>query len=214
MSFEQDLLINGALELGLSLSDNQVAQLLAFLGLMQKWNKAYNLSGIRDSVGMVQLHLLDSLAVLPHLKPGRTLDVGTGAGLPGIPLAIVMPNSQFVLLDSNAKKTRFVQHALLELRLNNSTVVQTRVEDYHPEQRFDTIITRAFASLADIQNQTQHLLASNGELIAMKGQPTLQELNTITADYAVTDIKVPGIDAMRCLITIKTNQHKDAEWEK
>lgn len=205
MSRERDVLLDGIKTLALSVSDEQLAQLLAFLALIQKWNKAYNLSGIRDSLDMVRLHLLDSLAVLPHVKSGRVIDIGTGAGLPGIPLAIMMPESQWVLLDSNAKKTRFVQQAIVELKLKNVSVVQTRVESYSVEQAFDTVITRAFASLSDIQKLTQHLLHPKGELIAMKGLPTLEELQSIIGNHVLIALHVPGIEAERCLIRITTN---------
>ncbi len=202
---ERELLLAGIASLGLSVSASQLEQLLAFLGLIQKWNKAYNLSGVRDSVAMVGVHLLDSLAVLPHVRRGRTIDIGTGAGLPGIPLAIMMPDSAFVLLDSNAKKTRFVQQAIVELKLKNVGVVQARAEDYQPERRFDTVITRAFASLPAIKTLTQHLLQDGGELLAMKGQPTIEELQSITADYEQIALKVPSVEAERCLIRITTN---------
>lgn len=205
MSTERDVLLDGVKTLALSVSDEQLAQLLAFLALIQKWNKAYNLSGIRDSLDMVRLHLLDSLAALPHVKSGRVIDIGTGAGLPGIPLAIMMPESQWVLLDSNAKKTRFVQQVIVELKLKNASVVQARVESYPVEQAFDTIITRAFASLADIQKLTQHLLRPNGELIAMKGLPTPEELQSIIGSHVLIPLHVPGVEAERCLIRITTN---------
>lgn len=205
MSTERGVLLDGIKTLALSVSDEQLGQLLAFLALIQKWNKAYNLSGIRDGLDMVRLHLLDSLAVLPHVKSGRVIDIGTGAGLPGIPLAIMMPESQWVLLDSNAKKTRFVQQVIVELKLKNVSVVQARVESYSVEQAFDTIITRAFASLADIQKLTQHLLRPNGELIAMKGLPTHEELQSIIGSHVLIPLHVPGIEAERCLIRITTN---------
>ncbi len=214
MSVEHDILHAGITELALAIEDDKQEQLLAFLGLMQKWNKAYNLSGVRDSLAMVRLHLLDSLAVLPHVKPGRIIDIGTGAGLPGIPLAIAMPNSYFVLLDSNAKKTRFVQQAIVELKLSNVSVIQARVEAYQPEQAFNTVITRAFASLFDIQQLTRHLLMAGGELLAMKGIPTPQELQAITTNLSVIPLYVPGVDAERCLIRMQVDECKGEVWEK
>jgi 16S rRNA (guanine527-N7)-methyltransferase len=205
MCVERDILAAGMAKLGLNVSEAQQEQLLAFLALMQKWNNTYNLSGVRDSVAMVRLHLLDSLAVLPHLKSGRIIDIGTGAGLPGIPLAIMMPESEFVLLDSNAKKTRFVQQAIVALKLNHVTVLQSRVEQYAPLQKFNTVITRAFASLAGIQRLTQHLISADGELIAMKGAPTTAELAMITGRYTVIPLQVPGVEAERCLIRVQTD---------
>lgn len=206
MLAERQLLLEGIQLLGLTVSEDQLAQLLAFLALIQKWNKAYNLSGVRDSLEMVKLHLLDSIAVLPHLSPGRIIDIGTGAGLPGIPLAIMMPGSGFVLLDSNAKKTRFVQQVIVELKLKNASVVQARVEAYQPDQRFDAVITRAFACLPDIQKLTQHLLKPCGELVAMKGQPTPEELQAVIEEYTLVTLQVPGVDAARCLIKIKIDE--------
>ncbi|MFI3138533.1 MAG: 16S rRNA (guanine(527)-N(7))-methyltransferase RsmG [Methylococcaceae bacterium] len=212
MSIERDLLQAGMTTLNLPATDDKIEKLLAFLNLIQKWNKAYNLSGVRDGIEMVGLHLLDSLAVLPHINPGRVLDIGTGAGLPGIPLAIFMPDSDFVLLDSNAKKTRFVQQAIVELKLRNVAVLQCRVEEYHPEQPFNTVITRAFASMVDIQRLTQALIIEGGELLAMKGQPAPQELQAITGQYTVIPLLVPGVDAERCLIKMQTD--KVGVWEK
>lgn len=205
MSLEREVLQAGIKQLDLSVSESQLTQLLAFLALIQKWNKAYNLSGVKDSLEMVRLHLLDSLAVLPHIKAGRAIDIGTGAGLPGIPLAIMMPESEWVLLDSNAKKTRFVQQVIVELKLKNASVVQARVENYLAIPAFDTVTMRAFASLADIQKSTQHLLTPHGELLAMKGQPTHEELQTIIGKHTLIALQVPGIEAERCLIKITTN---------
>ncbi|MEQ1636440.1 MAG: 16S rRNA (guanine(527)-N(7))-methyltransferase RsmG [Methylococcales bacterium] len=200
MSVERDILHAGMTELGLPVADDRIEKLLHFVSLIQKWNKAYNLTAVRDSVAMVRLHLLDSLAVLPYVQPGRILDIGTGAGLPGIPLAIGMPGSDFVLLDSNAKKTRFVQQVIVELKLKNVSVVQSRVEDYRPEQNFNTVLTRAFASLLDINKLTKHLVADGGALLAMKGLPTPEELQAIANSYTVIPLNVPGVDAERCLI--------------
>ena len=151
---------------------------------------------------MVHLHLLDSLAIAPYIEGKRVIDIGTGAGLPGIPLAIYFPEIEFMLLDSNAKKTRFVQQAILELKLNNVSVCHTRVEHYHPEQPFDTVITRAFAGLSDIVDLTSHLLGKEGVLLAMKGQtPGMPKLESATME--LIPVNVPGIAAERCLVKIQ-----------
>ena len=195
-------LLTGLDTLNISLEEHKIEQLLAFVQLLEKWNKAYNLTAIRNKAAMIGLHLLDSLAVAPYIQGPRIIDIGTGAGLPGIPLAIYYPELQFTLLDSNAKKTRFVQQAILELGLKNVTVSHTRVEQYEPEQNFDTVITRAFASLPDILKLTSHLLSEQGILLAMKGQATdIPELEN--AQTSIIPIHVPDVDAERCLVKIQ-----------
>ena len=195
-------LISGLETLKIPVDDKEIEQLLSFIKLLEKWNKAYNLTAIRDKESMVTMHLLDSLAITPFIKGEQVIDIGTGAGLPGIPLAIHFPHIQFTLLDSNAKKTRFVQQAIVELKLKNVSVCHNRVEQYHPENGFDTVITRAFASLSDIVEWTAHLLNKNGILLAMKGQspdvPALESTKT-----TLIPIDVPGISAERCLIKIE-----------
>jgi 16S rRNA (guanine527-N7)-methyltransferase len=160
---------------------------------------------------MVRLHLLDSLTVIPYLEGQRIIDIGTGAGLPGIPLAICLPQLSFTLLDSNAKKTRFVQQAVLELKLANVQICQCRVEDYQPGQRFSTVLTRAFAELSDIILMTQHLLATNGRLLAMKGRCPEAELAQVTAQKTVIPVHVPGVEAERNLVCIQLNEHNVSE---
>ncbi|MFZ2726312.1 MAG: 16S rRNA (guanine(527)-N(7))-methyltransferase RsmG [Methylococcaceae bacterium] len=198
----RELLIQGLTELNLTLSDNQVEQLLAFIRLIAKWNKSYNLTAIRQLDDMVGLHLIDSLAILPFIQGQRIIDIGTGAGLPGIPLAIVLPDVEFVLLDSNSKKTRFVQQAILELKLKNVSVVHSRVEDYQPAIAFNTVTTRAFARLIDIVNSCQHLLTDNGLILAMKAQINDDELIEINSTPQVTALNVPLIQAERCVVCI------------
>ena len=196
------ILISGLESLKLSLSDDKIERLLDFITLLEKWNKAYNLTAIRDREDMVRLHLLDSLSIATYVEGKRVIDIGTGAGLPGIPLAICLPEIEFVLLDSNAKKTRFVQQAILELKLKNVSVCHNRVEQYHPEKGFDTAITRAFASLSDIVGLTAHLLSKNGVLLAMKGQaPDVVKLESATT--TLIPVNVPGIAAERCLVRIQ-----------
>ena len=203
----REKLLQGVEALALTVSDEQLDALLKFVRLIAKWNKAYNLTAVREPLDMVSLHILDSLAVLPHLKPSRIADVGTGAGLPGIPLAICRPDCRFTLVDSNSKKTRFVQQAVLELKLNNVEVVHGRVETLSAGEGFNSVLTRAFASLPDIINTTGHLLAEKGVLLAMKGQMPEAELAEIQAHYQTIALSVPGVDAERCLIRIERTEH-------
>jgi 16S rRNA (guanine527-N7)-methyltransferase len=209
------LLVSGLASLKINLSEDQIDQLLAFIKLIDKWNKAYNLTAIRKLDDMVSLHLLDSLAVLPYIEGSRVVDIGTGAGLPGIPLAIARPGTAFTLLDSNAKKTRFVQQAVLELKLKNVDVHLGRVENYHPEIRFTTVLTRAFAALPDIINFTTHLLDKDGILLAMKGQKPDMELARIAAKATLIPVFIPGIEAERCLVKINSQAiTEEVVWEK
>jgi 16S rRNA (guanine527-N7)-methyltransferase len=197
-------LAEGMDTLSLSRTSEQRAQLLAFLDLMQKWNRAYNLTAIRDLPTAVDLHLLDSLTVSPYLRGGRVLDVGTGAGLPGIPLAILSVDKAFTLLDSNAKKTRFVQQAVIELGLKNVDVVTARVEQYRPERGFDTVLARAFASLEDIVAATARLLAPEGRILAQKGVWPQEEIETLKDHAAVRvhKLAIPGLNVDRHLVEI------------
>ncbi len=197
------ILISGIASLNLTVNDNQVEQLLDFIKLIEKWNKAYNLTAIRDREEMARLHILDSLAILSHIEGQRVIDIGTGAGLPGIPLAIFLPETRFTLLDSNAKKTRFVQQVVLELKLKNVEVVHSRAEDFHPEQAYDAVLTRAFASLPEIVKLTAHLQAKNGVLLAMKGQNLDEELAQIAVEKSVISVSVPGSGVERCLVRIQ-----------
>jgi 16S rRNA (guanine527-N7)-methyltransferase len=200
-------LTQGVQQLDIVLSDTQIDALLAFNALIEKWNKAYNLTAVRDPLESVALHLLDSLSVLPHIPDGRIADIGTGAGLPGIPLAIVRPDVQFVLVDANAKKTRFVQQAVLELKLPNVQVVHGRVEEIADQPPFDAVICRAFASLADIVQWSAHLLAEHGVLLAMKSQTAQVELQQVDWQYQLIELSVPGVDAERCLIRLTREAH-------
>lgn len=202
MTNEEKLLRDGLNALELSTNDEKVAKLLAFIALIEKWNKAYNLTAIRNRSEMVNLHLLDSVAILPHLEGKRIIDVGTGAGLPSIPLSIFCPDIEFQLLDSNAKKTRFVQQAILELKLSNVKVTHNRVEDFQPAIPFDTVLTRAFASLPEIVGLTAHLISENGTLLCMKGQTPVEELSSVNAQTTLISINVPHLEAERCLVKI------------
>lgn len=196
---------DGIAALGLVLDAGQQERLLAYLALLVKWNKAYNLTAVREPSEMVTKHLLDSLALLPHLRGGRLLDVGSGAGLPGIPLAIAAPQLDVTLLDANSKKTRFLLQAKGELGLYNLSVVHSRVEQYRPERLFDTVTARAFASLAELYQGTARLLAAGGCLLAMKGDYPEQELAALPHGAVVQDVialTVPGLQARRHLIRI------------
>ncbi|WP_305909847.1 16S rRNA (guanine(527)-N(7))-methyltransferase RsmG [Methylomarinum sp. Ch1-1] len=197
------ILRQGLQQLALPVDEEKIDRLLAFIKLIGKWNKAYNLTAVRDEREMATLHILDSLAILPYVQGSRVADIGTGAGLPGIPLAIFLPQVEFTLVDSNSKKTRFVQQAILELKLKNVTVKHSRVEQFTPSERFSTVIMRAFASLETIINLTRHLLAEEAVLLAMKGQNPEQELMQLTEKYTVIPIDVPGIAAERCLVRIE-----------
>jgi len=204
MKLEQQL-HQGVSNLGLDLPAVAETQLLQFLQLLAKWNHAYNLTAVREPPEMVTRHLLDSLVLLPYVHGPRVLDIGTGPGLPGIPLAVARPDCLFTLLDANAKKTRFVTQAVGELGLKNVEVVQERVENYRPEQKFDTLVTRAFSSIADMLTSARHLCAPGGRFLAMKGTYPEKELAAIPVDFAIIEVlalKVPGLDAARHLAII------------
>ncbi len=193
----REILEKGIERLGLELPEPMVDALMAYLAMLIKWNRAYNLTAVREPKQMVSRHLLDSLAVLPHFSAKRCIDVGTGGGLPGVVLAITHPESEFVLLDSNGKKTRFLVQVKAELGLENMTVVQSRVRDYEPERRFDVVISRAFASLSDIVEGCGHLLAEGGVIMSMKARLEEDELAGLPEGYAIGEtlaLAVPGLE--------------------
>ena len=199
------LLAAGLRELPLEVDAERQGRLLAFLGLLEKWNGVYNLTAVRDPAEMVTLHLLDSLAVLPHVRGERLLDVGAGPGLPGIPLAIVAPGRRYTLLDSNGKKVRFMRQAVLELGLQQVEVVQARVESYRPDAPFDTVISRAFASLREFVGLAGAHCAPGGRLLAMKGQYPEAELAELPPGWravAVHRLAIPGLAAQRHLVEL------------
>ena len=183
-------------------------KLLDYLELLNKWNKVYNLTAIRDPHQMVNHHLLDSLSVAKHLWPGQWLDVGCGAGLPGMVLAIALPDRHFTMLDSNSKKTSFVQQAIIELGLSNASVICARVEDWRPPERFDGIISRAYSELGDFLRSTRHLISEQGKWAAMKGSPE-QELERLPSGCRVERViplQVPGLHAARSLVIATCNK--------
>jgi 16S rRNA (guanine527-N7)-methyltransferase len=197
----------GATQMGVSLSDQQLELLVEYLELFIKWNKAYNLSAIRDPEQMIPLHLLDSLIVNSYIQSvDNIIDVGTGPGLPGIVLAIMNPEKKFTLLDSNGKKTRFLFQAKLALKLDNVTIINERVEAYQPEQGFDMIVSRAFASITDMTYWCTHLLAKDGIFLAMKGIYPTEEFAAVADKYELIEsheLNVPGVDAERQLLAFK-----------
>ena len=208
MSLAEELQ-RGVAQLGIALGADGQGKLLDYLALLRKWNKVYNLTAIRDPQQMVSNHLLDSLAVMPYLWEGRWLDVGCGAGLPGLVLAVAQPGWQFTLLDSNSKKTSFVQQAIIELGLGNVSVHCARVEEWQPAERFDGIISRAFSDLGDFLRRTRHLLAPHGRWAAMKGAPQ-QELAGVPDGCRVERViplQVPGLHAARSLVIVSSNSH-------
>lgn len=193
----------GLLSLELPFDGAQVDRLLKYLRLLEKWGSTYNLTAIRDARAAVDLHLLDSVLVMPHLQgASHILDVGTGAGLPGIPLAILMPASRFVLLDRSAKKIRFVRQAILELGLGNVEAVASRIEDFAPQGcAFDAILARAFASLSEIRGLTSRLLAPAGRIAALKGRFPADELAELGGgDAEVRPLALPGVSVDRHLV--------------
>ncbi len=203
----KDEIRNGLLAMQLEASDERVEKLQAYLELLKKWNKAYNLTAITDLKKMVSYHLLDSLSLLPYIPPqGRCLDVGTGAGLPGIPLAIMLPESDWVLLDSNGKKTRFVQQAIAHCHLSHVKVVQARVEDYHAESSFDVIVSRAYSSLAGFIATVGALWQPHTRLLTMKTELAEAESEAVDPSQyqmQINHLQVPGIAQKRSLVIVQ-----------
>lgn len=191
--------------LSIEASIDQQVKLITLLEQLVKWNKAYNLTAIKDPMEGLTLHLLDSLTVLPFIQQQTILDVGTGAGFPGLPLAIMLPEVKFTLLDSNSKKIRFIRQQIHQLELGNVEVIHSRVEQVK-DKLFDGIISRAFASVQDMVKMTQHLLGANGHWLAMKGQYSVQEVKDLADEIeqvACHQLQVPDLSAARCLIELK-----------
>ncbi|MFZ7141925.1 16S rRNA (guanine(527)-N(7))-methyltransferase RsmG [Avibacterium avium] len=189
----------------LSVSDQQKDQLVKLVALLDKWNKAYNLTSVRDPQEMLVKHIMDSLVVSPYLQGERFIDVGTGPGLPGLPLAIINPDKTFVLLDSLGKRISFIRNALRELGITNVIPVLSRVEDYQPEELFDGVLSRAFASLKDMTDWCQHLVDENGIFYALKGQYHQEEVEQLSADFVIKNVinlTVPELIGERNLVLL------------
>lgn len=189
----------------LTVDTQQIEKLNSFLQLLQTWNKVYNLTAITDPREMVYLHIIDSLLVQTFLHGTRLLDVGSGGGLPGIPLAILNPHQHWVLLDKNSKKTRFITQAAAELALKNVEAVHSRVEDFHPAEHFDSILSRAFSTLGLFTESTAHLLNPNGKFIAMKGKHPEEELAELPPRFHiqnVTRLEMQGMKVDRHIIIV------------
>lgn len=200
-------LSQGVDEMDLTLPEETQQRLIQYLLLLEKWNKTYNLTAIRKIEEMVPLHLLDSLRILPFLEGRRFIDVGSGAGLPGLVVAIAAPETQWVLLDSNQKKTRFLQQARIELGLENVEVVHSRIEDYQDAGQFDLAVSRAVATLSTLLAQVHHLCPN---LLAMKGQIPEDELKEIPEECMpqVHQVQVPGIEAQRSIIILRPKNQR------
>ncbi len=202
----QQRLRDGAAAMGVTLTDAQIDQLLAYLTLFHKWNKTYNLSAIRELEAQLDRHLLDSLSVVPHIDADRIIDVGTGGGLPGMVLAIVFPQRHFTLLDSAGKKTRFLFQVKTQLGLDNVQVENRRVESFQPQQPYDAVISRAFASLEDMTTGCRHLLRDGGVFYAMKGIYPTDELSAVAKHYNVSasyPLQVPREEGERHLLVLE-----------
>jgi len=196
--------------MAVALPEGAVAKCAAYLRLLEKWNRVHNLTAVRETERMVVLHLLDSFSVLPHIEDARSiLDVGTGGGLPGIPIAIARPELRVTLLDSSSKKTTFLEQARAELALRNVDVVCARVEQWRPEHLFDVVVSRAFAELGEFVAQAEHLVAQDGRMLAMKGVYPFEEIARLPATHRVAqvaELHVPELDAKRHLVFVERAQ--------
>lgn len=196
-------------EAGITLTDHQKSQLVAYVEMLHKWNKAYNLTSVRNPDEMLVRHILDSIVAAPHLQGERFIDVGTGPGLPGIPLAIALPDAHFTLLDSLGKRVRFLRQVQHELKLTNITPVQSRVEDFSAVPPFDGVISRAFASLTDMVNWCHHLPGPDGRFYALKGLIPSDEIALLPIDLSVEsviELSVPHLEGERHLVVVKLNK--------
>jgi 16S rRNA (guanine527-N7)-methyltransferase len=202
VSEKKRLLCEGAELMNISLSDKQIQQLLRYLSLILKWNRVYNLSAIRDPIESLKKHLLDSLSIIHFVQPGLLLDVGSGAGLPGIVIAIMKPETEVFVLDSVGKKCRFMQAVKSELALENLIIVNSRVESFKPKKSFSQITSRAFAEVSKTIQLTKHLLEENGRYLLMKGSNVLEE-DVDNFNVKVHSMKVPFVSDKRSLLEIQ-----------
>jgi 16S rRNA (guanine527-N7)-methyltransferase len=202
-----ETLARGIAALGIELPEDAQAAFRAYIDLIAKWNQVYNLTAIRDPQRMAVEHVLDSLAIVPHVAPGRVLDVGSGAGLPGIPLAIARPAWHVTLLDSNHKRCTFLQQASIELKLRNAAVACSRIESFRPDAPFDSVVSRAFSDAAHFARVALPLVAAEGVMLAMKGLYPHEELAQLPAQARLREVvalEVPGLDAQRHLVVMTT----------
>jgi len=199
----EDLLEDGLCELDLEERLAGDDRLMEYITELMNWNRIYNLTSVRKPTEIVTRHILDSLSVIPHLQGRRILDIGTGAGLPGIPLAIACPEREFVLLDSSSKKLRFIQQTLAILEMDNVTLEHVRIESYRPEELFDTVICRAFSDLRDLCQHASRVCSAGGRLLAMKGVYPMAEIEGLDDKQVIDEVislNVPGLDAERHLV--------------
>lgn len=198
-------------EAGHKANDDMIFKLAEYLRQMAQWTRAYNLTSVRDPLQMVSRHILDSLSIMPYLQGRYFLDVGSGAGLPGIPLAILNPDKEFTLLDSNGKKARFLNQIVRDLDLHNVCVEKERAEEFYPGVEFDGILSRAFSSIREKISYTQHLCAHDGQFLAMKGIYPSAELNDLPKGYRVKDVhrlQIPGLEVERTLVIVVADKNK------
>jgi len=201
----EDLLRQGLSDLGMRSDEELVTAFASFLRLLAQWNENINLTGIREPAAMVSLHILDSLTARPFLKGQRIVDVGCGAGLPGIPLALTEPARHFTLVDGTLKKIRFVRQAIEDLGLTNAEALHTRIEDHSPVHLYDTVICRALSSLPEFVRFAGRVVAPGGQLLAMKGKLPAEEIAALPAGWraaAVTPVRIPGVDAERHIVQL------------
>jgi 16S rRNA (guanine527-N7)-methyltransferase len=199
-------LASGAAMLGVDIDEAMQHDMLAYLGLLKRWNKVYNLTAVKGNANILNRHLLDSLSLVPYLHGEKVIDIGTGAGLPGIPVALACPHLQVTLLDSNAKRCRFLRQVQAQLKLKNVTIVQQRLEKYQPAEKFDSLLSRAFSSLQAFVASSAHLLAENGQLIAMKGRWPGEESEELQGGFMIENVvklMVPGLTEQRHLVICK-----------
>jgi 16S rRNA (guanine527-N7)-methyltransferase len=207
MTFNQKVFLENSLKKNNWVISKEIQEkFIRYLESMREWNRIFNLTSITDPEQMILLHILDSLSISPYLSGSRIIDIGTGAGLPGIPLALFHPSIHFVLLDSNHKKTRFLTQIVFELKLSNVEIITDRVENFHPKELFQCILTRAFSSLHVMLESADHLLAKQGQFLAMKGVYPEKELAEIPKSYIVSAIhrlKINGLNAERHLVCME-----------
>jgi 16S rRNA (guanine527-N7)-methyltransferase len=205
LAFLKDYLEKSLKNCDLVVTEFQQHKLIQFVQLMHKWNKTYNLTSVRDPQQMVIKHIVDSIVVAPFLDKTHYIDVGTGPGLPGIPLAIMCPDKQFILLDSLGKRIRFIKQVAYELKIDNIQPVQSRVEDFIPDVEIDGVLSRAFASIKDMLHWCQHLVDSQGVFLALKGQFPTDEINVLPLGFTLQEIvkiNVPGLEGERHIVKI------------